>query len=328
MLRAMLKQFGIADYIARIRAGLVSRFSRKLAERTGRVLPIQLLQRALYVLPTGYGFFLSIVLLVCVAGSLNYNNNLALAFAFLFCCIAFVSVHVAHRNLIRISLLSLSPQACFAGQNLQVLLRLKPSDDRARTCLNIAFEDSPVSEFELPEEESVVTQLASVKRGYLDLPPLTISTRWPFGIFVIWSHLWPKQQALIYPHLESRPPELPQGQSLHSGVLAKSGDEDLRSLRAYRPGDAPRQIAWRASARSQDLRTRELETPTASDVVLNYHGIYSLTHEAKIERLAAWCVLAENQGLSFELRAPGTQLGPDRGPAHVHACLKALALMP
>jgi uncharacterized protein (DUF58 family) len=328
MLQAIWQQSSAAQYTARLRAGLYSRFARKLGERSGRILPITLAQKSLYVLPTGFGFFLAMVLLVCVAGSLNYNNNLALAFAFLFCCIAFISVHIAHRNLIRISLESVSPQAVFAGQNLAVALRLTPADTRARTCLSIGFQNSPATDFELPEAESVVAFLPAAQRGWLELPPLTLSTRWPFGIFVIWSHLWPVQNALVYPRLESNAPELPTGSSNQLGAHAKAGDEDLRSLRAYRPGDAPRQIAWRASARSQDLRTRELETPTASDVVLNYHDIHGLAHEAKIQRLAAWCVNAEQLGLSFELRAPGIDIGPDRGPAHVHACLKSLALMP
>jgi uncharacterized protein (DUF58 family) len=323
-----LPGFPSAAYFARLRSALYSRFARKLGERSGRLLPIILVQRSLYVLPTGFGLFLGSVLVVCVAGSLNYNNNLALAFAFLFCCVAFISVHIAHRNLIRIALEAISPQATFAGQDLNVTLRLNPTDSRSRTCLNIGFQNALVTEFELPEAESVTSFLPTSRRGWLELPPLTLSTRWPFGIFVVWSHLWPMQKALIYPRLEIAAPELPTGASNQLGNLAKVGDQDLRSLRAYKPGDAPRQIAWRASARSQDLRTRELETPVASDVVLNYDELKHLAHEAKIQRLASWCVKADQQGLSFELRAPGIDIGPDRGPAHMHACLKALALLP
>jgi uncharacterized protein (DUF58 family) len=36
---------------------------------------------------------------------------------------------------------------------------------------------------------------------------------------------------------------------------------------------------------------------------------------------------AERAGRRSELRIPGERIGPARGPAHLHACLRALALL-
>ncbi len=328
MIRKALDLVGITGLAQRIRAGLRSRFSRILGKRAGRTLPILLNQKKLYVLPTGFGWFTAVVLFVCVLGGLNYNNNLALGFAFLFCALAFLSVHVAHRNLIRLEFTHVLAQPAFAGGEVSVAVGINPSDARARTCLSGEFELGTALEFELPAASTLQFALPAEKRGWQELPPLTISTQWPFGLFVVWAHVWPQAQALIYPMLESNPPDLPIAASQTMGKSAQIGDEDLRNIRSYRPGDAPRQIAWRASARSDDLRTRELETPASSDIVLDYQQIAGLAHEARLSRLAAWCVRAAQEKGNFELRLPNLQIQQGQGPAHLVACLKQLALTP
>ncbi len=324
----MLDLVGITGMAARMQAGLRSRFSRILGKRAGRSLPILLNQKKLYVLPTGFGWFTAVVLFVCVLGGLNYNNNLALGFAFLFCALAFLSVHVAHRNLLRLEFTQVQAQSAFAGGELSVAVAIQPSDARARTCLRGEFEFGTLLEFELPAASAVQFALPAARRGWQELPPLTISTQWPFGLFVVWAHVWPEVQALIYPMLEMNPPNFPIAASQMLGKSAQVGDEDLRNIRDYRPGDAPRQIAWRASARSDGLRTRELETPTSADIVLDYQQIVGLAHEARLSRLAAWCVRAAQEKANFELHLPNVKIPQGQGPAHLLACLKQLALTP
>lgn len=328
MIAKLLEVLSIAGMVQRLQAGLRSRFSRMLGKRAGRDLPILLNQKKLYVLPTGFGWFTAVVLFVCVLGGLNYNNNLALGFSFLFCALAFLSVHVAHRNLIRLEFSHVLAHPSFAGGEVHVEVGINPSDARPRTCLRGAFELGTEVGFELSAASTINFALPALKRGWQELPPLTISTQWPFGLFVVWSHVWPHAQALIYPKLEIDPPNFPIALSHMQGNATQAGDEDLRNLRSYRPGDAPRQIAWRASARAGELRTRELETPASSDIVFDYQRIQGLAHEAKLSRLAAWCVRAAEQKVNFALRLPNAQLASNHGPAHLTACLKELALAP
>lgn len=300
-----------------------------LSERAGRSLPIVLNQKRLYVLPTAFGCFSAVILFVSVLGSLNYNNNLALAFSFLFAAIMFLSVHIAHRNLLRLSLQSVQTHPAYAGGSVAIEVGLQADDQRPRTCLKAHFENAPEVDFELPTPSVVQLLVPAPRRGWQALPPLTLSTQWPFGLFVVWSHLWPKVDALIYPRLEPNAPELPFHAAIADGHASRKGDEELRHLRDYQPGDAPRQIAWRASARTGALRTREMQSNSASDVVLDLHQIHGINYEEKLSRLAAWCVRAEAQGLRFELRGIQTDgFGMGSGPQHLRACLKCLALAP
>lgn len=310
-------------------AGLRSKFTRLLSQRAGRSLPIVLIQKRLYVLPTAFGCFSALILFVSVLGSLNYNNNLALAFSFLFAAVMFLSVHVAHRNLLRLSVQTLQAHPAYAGGTLAVDVGLQADDLRARTCLKAHFENAPEVDFELPAPSSVRLELPAERRGWQVLPPLSISTQWPFGLFVVWSHVWPQVEALVYPKLDPHAPELPMHLAHTDGHASRKGDEELRHLRDYQPGDAPRQIAWRASARTGELRTREMQSHSASDVVLDLRQIHGINFEEKLSRLAAWCVRAESQGLRFELRGVETGgLGMGSGPQHLRACLKSLALAP
>src|SRR5690606_3840989 len=57
-------------------------------------------------------------------------------------------------------------------------------------------------------------------------------------------------------------------------------------------------------------------------------GACRASHEARSARLARWVDEAEREGRRSLLRLPGQAIGPGRGAAHRHACLRALALLP
>ena len=72
----------------------------------------------------------------------------------------------------------------------------------------------------------------------------------------------------------------------------------------------------------------EFEQPLGAAVVLDWRALSGLRHEDRIRRLARWVDEAERRGRRYRLRLPGESLGPAQGPAHRHACLRALALLP
>ena len=87
--------------------------------------------------------------------------------------------------------------------------------------------------------------------------------------------------------------------------------------------------AWKPSARRGTLLVREFEQPAGTDIDLDWRELHGLAHEARISRLARWVEDAERDGRRYRLQLPAQPaIGPDRGPAHRHACLRALALMP
>jgi uncharacterized protein (DUF58 family) len=104
------------------------------------------------------------------------------------------------------------------------------------------------------------------------------------------------------------------------------GDEEFNMLRAYRAGDPPRQIAWKALAREQGLLTKEFSAMASSELWLDWDDAHAADTEARLSILAHWVLQAEDYGQSFGLRLPGTSIPPNRGESHRTRCLEALAL--
>lgn len=302
-----------------------------MASRTPATLPISLGRRTIYIIPTGFGLFFALIVLICVAGGLNYNNNLALLFAFLFAALGSQSMLLTFRNLHGLRLSEVQAQSTFAGQPLQLTYTLEAPDHAPRTSLNLRVAGgSEQQRFELVLTPRVLVGLSqpSTRRGWLRPRFLTVWTVWPFGLFDAWSYLHPDQHVLIWPAMEPDPPPLPWGQGAASSLEHGSGDDDLRGLRAYVSGDPMRRIAWKRSAGSEDLLVRQFEAPAQPELTLDIAQLGALPWERRIERLCAWVELAWRGNLVFKLRLPDRTLGPDQGQEHRRRCLDALALLP
>ncbi|MGH8040499.1 MAG: DUF58 domain-containing protein [Rudaea sp.] len=290
-------------------------------------LPIRLDRHRIYVLPTRFGLMFSAVLLTMLLGALNYNNNPALLLTFLLGAAAYQSVFVAFRALDRLELRALRPEPCHAGDVMRISLhfhivarprhnlRLRSGDMQATFDLGIGA-------------PAVYVEMPTTQRGLLSQGRLRLSSEYPFGLFQVWSWLNPDVNALVYPRLEIDPPPLPLAGAASPRTGVRSDGDDLAALRDYRPPDPPRNIAWKASARHDELLVREFEIPSGGEAVLDFAGVRGLPYEARISRLAAWVCKAEAAHFPYRLILPDTRLGPALGADHRHACLRALALLP
>jgi uncharacterized protein (DUF58 family) len=292
-------------------------------------LPVRVGRKRIYVLPTGFGLFMSTLILAMLLGGLNYNNNPALVFAFVLAAVANNSLVHAHLLLSGVSLRALHADPVFAGQPLRMRLRFEGEGARARPGLEVLAEGVHTV-FSLPanEEHEAVLEIPTHRRGWLDPGRLRLSTVRPLGLARAWSWMRPDTRLLVYPALDPEAPPLPEALGDGDSPRTRAHGEQPHHLREYRPGDMPRQIAWKASARADRLLVREYEAAVARDIALDWHAMPALRHEARIRRLARWVVEAERSGSNYSLRIPGETIPAGRGVEHRHACLRALALMP
>lgn len=113
------------------------------------------------------------------------------------------------------------------------------------------------------------------------------------------------------------------------GLRRTRGDEDFSGLRAYVPGDSPRQVSWRHAARTGQLLTRETDAPAGTVLALDWADTADLReYEARVSRLAAWVGAARRLGTPFALILPGVTLSAAAGEGQARAALAALALQP
>jgi uncharacterized protein (DUF58 family) len=307
--------------------GRIERFARPRAPES---FPVELHRGRIYVLPTRFGLFFATALGAMGLGALNYNNNPALLLMLLLAGAAQTSLLSAHMQLSGLRFVAVGADPVPAGT--PILLRVHARADkrgRARRGLRVDCTDA-VGTLSLDEGVGdAELALPTTRRGWLDIPRLRVSTTRPLGLVRAWSWIWPEQPLLVYPAPEHDGPPLPGGVGEAAGARLHPAGDDVHHLRAYRRGDPVRTIAWKPTARLGNLLVREYERPLSADIVLDWSQLHGLDHEARIRRLARWVDEAERDARRYRLVVPGhPPIGPAHGPAHRHACLRALALLP
>ncbi|GAB3743053.1 DUF58 domain-containing protein [Lysobacter olei] len=314
------------------RASLRDRALSLTRPRAPEPLPASLDRRRVYVLPTRFGLFFAVLLLAMLLGALNYNNNPALLLALLLAGAGLASLVSAHLQLTGLEFLAVDAEPVAAGQVMTVRIHAKAPTDRMRRGLQVAFAKAPATRAVLDVEQGhgeVDLVLPTRQRGWLDVPRLVVATTRPLGLARAWAYLWPEPPVLVYPAPEPAGPPLPEGAGDRAHSRLHPAGEDVHHLRSYRAGDARRAIAWKPSARRDQLIVREYEQPQGAEVTLDWLALRALPYEARISRLAGWVDAAERTGRRYRLVLPGQPvLGPGHGPHHRHTCLRALALMP
>jgi uncharacterized protein (DUF58 family) len=296
-----------------MRGFLSARMAAWVRRRQGEdSLPVVLERRRLYILPTRAGAAFAALWLFMLLAGLNYGNSLALLLTFLLAGFALVTMHACHRNLLGAQLSALAAPAVFARSTGAVHVTLDNPDAAARPAL-------AASRLELP--------LPAPRRGVVRIERLRLATTHPFGLFCAWTWVHAPVEMLVYPQPRgSLPMPTASGQKSGTNARGAAGMDEWQGLRPFRPGDSPRQVDWKAYAREAPLLVKEY-SPAGSDLCLfDFSRVAVPDLEARLSQLARWVVDAEAHGERYALALPGMSLAPDRGPAHRHRCLAALAV--
>ncbi len=309
---------------------LASRLALLGRPRAPETLPARIGRRRVYILPTRFGLFFAVLLLAMTVGALNYNNNPALLLALLLGATGLASLIWTHLQLSGLVIQAVSAEPVPAGSLMLLHVAVTAVDQRTRPTLRLRCNGAHATSPPLMAGEPVVAQLElpTVQRGWLDLGRIRIATTQPLGLAQAWSWTWPDLPMLVYPVAETGGPPLPGGEGTAGSARLHPAGEELHHLRAYRAGDPRPAIAWKASARRDQLLVREFEEPLAAEIALEWRGLAALQYEHRIRRLAHWVDLAERQGRRYSMHLPmQPAIGPGQGSAHRHLCLRALALM-
>lgn len=319
---------GAARAWDRVLAAAERRLPALTRHRTAEALPIALHARRIYVLPTGYGLLFGAVLAVMLIGGLNYTNNAALLLTFLIAGAALLSLSRTVATLRGVRLDAVRAEPVQAGESLQLALTFSADGDRPRPTLRLAGArgSDPVTFALHPAGSTVRHALPTRRRGWQRVGRVTLSTEHPLGLFRAWSVLHPDLALLVHPRAEAKSPPLPRRAARERGPELKPLGEEWSGLRDYRLGDAPRLIAWKATARQDRLMVKEFVAPQSAEVELAWHDVALPDVEARIARLARWVLEADEARVPYRLVLPGGSYGPASTPAHRAECLRALAL--
>jgi uncharacterized protein (DUF58 family) len=317
-------------------AALLERYPRLAHRLWGFVPPergtIVLLHRRVYILPARLGLLFGATLVILLIGSINYALSLGFVLTFLLAGLGIAGMVHTARNLSRVGVSTGRVEAVFAGESAQFRLYLENAAAHDRPAIlarHLGCGSQFVIDVAAHSVAEVVLSVPAERRGWLPLGRVQLETRFPLGLFRAWSYVEPDARCLVYPRPERAPLPRPLAEAAAGTLRSQAtGNDDFSGLRAYQLTDSPRQVAWKAVARSDDMLTKQFTGQAAAELWLDWRLLPAwLDVEQRLSRLAGWVLAAERGGgAHYGLRIPGVEIAPARGGAHAAACLQALAL--
>jgi uncharacterized protein (DUF58 family) len=300
-----------------------------------------LTQRNVYIVPTKAGALFALTIAVMLVSSINYQLNLGYVLTFLLAGSGLVSMHLTHATLrgLQLHLRPVAPGFAGGATRLEVVLT-NPGLVRHGIAVRLRRPPPPAVApapdlprlvwCDVPEQgqETVRLALPLTRRGVHPVPALVVESSFPLGLFRAWTVWRPAQQALAWPAPEVPAPPLPApaaaGHERRGAPRTTGGEFD--GVRAWRRGDALRQVMWKKVARTGELVSRDTSQPASRELMLAWHHAAGNTDvEARLSRLSAWVLMADAAGFAWGLELPGIQLAPSHGDAHRLAALERLA---
>lgn len=292
--------------------------------------PVQVPRRRVYILPTRFGYGFAFLTLIMVLTAMNYSNSMAFALAFLLAGLGLVAMNHTHANLVNVEVRAGAAEPVFAGDTAHFELQLQNPARKARYAIGSGWPRQPPADTtDLPAQGTATLRLPlrAERRGWLPARVFAVSTEFPLGMFHAWTWLELEMQVLVYPRPAPGGAAVPPA---HGAGSARPGErpglDEFAGLRNYHRGDTPRSIHWKSFPKLQQPMVKQFQESLEREFWLDWDELAHLDGEARLSQLTRWVIDAESQQLAYGLRLPGARLEPGRGPAHRHACLRALAL--
>ncbi|HHH36460.1 MAG TPA: DUF58 domain-containing protein [Gammaproteobacteria bacterium] len=299
--------------------------------RAGRHRPVVLSQQRIYILPTRYGLLYAFLVFLLTLGATNYNNNTAFILSFLLMGLGMVAALHTYGNLAGLRFRSGRTFHVFCGEAARYTVYADNPRTHSRHAVALQLEDQPPVHAELAPRcaTEVELNLPARHRGYQPLTTLTVATRFPLGLFRAWSRVRLEMNCLVYPRpAEAGLPPRPAPSTSDGRPAARAGNDDFLGHRRYQPSDSPRHVDWKAAARGRELLTKQFSNQENEVRWFDWDSLEGLDEEARLSQLCRWVLDAEEASFRYGLRLPGIEIPVNRGDAHKHRCLEALALYP
>lgn len=305
---------------------------------------------------TREGMFWGGIALGILITGLVKGINLITLLACLLLVMLLLNYFLARRQFGRVRARRLDADSPFAGTPWRWRVLLTNLGRRPARGLRVQSGDDPrVRRFsaELPADGTAVlgVDIVFAQRGRVLEGPLRLVCGYPLGLVQLTREVGPPRELIVLPHLGT----------LHRGALrallhAPGADDRLppakgerhpaaqtffHGLRNYRPGDSPRLIHWRTTARRGEPMVREFEDPPEDDLTLVVEAYRPAPAEgadeeayAPLEQLISfaaticreWC---RQRGDRFVVAVAGAQarlIAGVTGPVLARQALECLAL--
>ncbi|MFK5894676.1 MAG: DUF58 domain-containing protein [Pseudomonadota bacterium] len=311
---------------------MLNRLQDYLLSRTGYQENISLTNKNIYILPTKVGLFFALILLLMLLTAINFSNSLIYLLTFFLASVAIVSMLFTQKSLLGLSFQAniATPVFCRQISMVPLMISVPSHYQTLPSGLNIKVKTFSQTVDVLDQQEAIMLPIKSSIRGYIKIPPITVSSTFPFGLFYAWSTIKLSNQSLVYPQPLKTDSniQLNQLNENSSGFNQNKGMEDFSGLDKFINGQSLKQVHWKAYAKQQGLYIKTFSGGEKSnkfwfDIEL-FESFTSL--EQRLGYLTYFIIQADKNGDSYGLKMYQQTININSGNAHKHCCLKALAL--
>ena len=313
--------------------GIAATLQQKLFRwRSDGTAPLRLGQRRIFIIPSRGGLLYALALIVMLIGAINYNLALGHALVFLLAGLGIVGMIHTFRNLHGLVITPGRSAPVFAGETAHFQIALDNDRPTPRLGLELEAESGKSVNATVNRKKSSKLNIpvSTKTRGWLDLPRVRLSTRYPLGLFTAWAYLQPAMRCLVYPQPIAAPLPVSSPTPVGGERSGDGGQEDFAGFRERQPADSPRHVAWKASARNageSPLLIKQFAGGAQVELMLDWQLTdAALSDETRIGILTGWVLAADAADAHFGLRLPGVDIPTGSGEHHRQLCLEALAL--
>lgn len=284
--------------------------------------------RNLYILPSGFGWAYGVVVVALLIGAINYQINTIFLMTFLLAIIGMVSASEAHGNLLNVSIKLIDIEDAQQGTPAKINL-FASVDKKIRFSIGCRIASQPESRLEKIPTEGLpfIVPLETTVRGYFPLPPIVLSSIFPFGIFRVWTYVYFDEHYYVYPKPVDPGfwPDPCMDQKREKKNI--QGDEEFYDLKhVENPWTEPKLISWKTVAKGQGWYHKRMNTNEADSWIFKLTDLPSANIESKLQYLSYWLQTAEENNLLYALDLAGSSTKFSRGKQHLQHCLRQLAL--
>lgn len=293
---------------------------------------ISLINKNIYILPTKGGLFFSIILILMLFTAINFSNSLIFLVTFFLASMSIISMLYAQKNLLGLSFHCNIAKPVFCKQAISIPFVISTSKQHNTLPSTITIQcGSFTQSINLLTQTGAIDLLVTTKqRGYFSLPPMTISSTFPFGLFYAWSIIKLNNKSLVYPHQIKNKQDRQldfsgTGSNEHNHT---KGTEDFTGLDKFVKGQSLNKVHWKAYAKQQGMYIKNYSGNSSSSKYWFDIEAFdsSITVEKRLSYLTYLISDAEKNGHSYGLKINQHQLAINHGKIHKHQCLKMLAL--
>jgi uncharacterized protein (DUF58 family) len=282
-----------------------------------------------YILPTKTGVLFGVLLIILLLGSVNYGKSLGFVLVFLLAGVGNVVMFATWRNLAGLRLRAGGSSPVFAGEEARFAVQLENNDPALRYSVAISQDGKEYEVVDVPADGvgQIHFRKKAEQRGLLSAGRFRLYTEFPTGLFVAWTWIELNMQCVVYPKPVTGA-LWPTGETRADGEAVMHGDglEEYTGLRKYQAGDSWRRVSWKATARSDELYTKEFAGGQPELQWIEWQAIAAGGTEARLSIMTRLVMDAEAGQRHYGLRMPNTELTPGHGSRHYQQCLKTLAL--